>query len=277
MTWFRETEQLWKGQQMSLEVKEMLFEGKSKYQDIKVFESTSYGKCLVLDGVIQCTERDECSYQEMLAHLPMSCHGDPRTVLVIGGGDGGIVREVLKYPSIEAVHLCEIDEMVISKCREYMPSMAKAFDDPRVHIHIMDGFEFLKSHQDAFDVLITDSSDPVGPAESLYQPLFFELCHGALKKDGLYAQQGECMWLHTDMIKSYLAVLKESFHQVDYAWTSVPTYPCGTIGFLVCSKSSAFDIYTPIQDTDAMPLSFYSKALHQAAYVKPRFVQEQLK
>ena len=277
MTWFRETEQLWKGQQMSLEIKEMLFEGKSKYQDIKIFESTTYGKCLVIDGVIQCTERDECSYQEMLSHLPMSTHANPKHILVIGGGDGGIVREILKYPSVEAVHLCEIDEMVINKCREFIPSMASALDDPRVHIHIRDGFQFLQENTNTFDVLVTDSSDPVGPAESLYQPKFFELCHAALTSDGVYAQQGECMWLHLEMIKEYMEVLGSKFHQVDYAWTSVPTYPCGTIGFLVCSKSKAHDVHVPVQNTDDIDLTFYSRDMHTAAFKKPRFVEKQLK
>eukprot|EP00835_Amoeboradix_gromovi_P004050 NODE_295_length_11479_cov_0.183480.p7 type:complete len:143 gc:universal NODE_295_length_11479_cov_0.183480:6457-6029(-) len=120
MTWFREKQQLWKGQQMSLEIEEMLFQGKSKYQEIEIFQSTTYGRVLVLDGVIQCTEKDECSYQEMLAHLAMQAHPNPTKVLVIGGGDGGIIREILKYRQAIGIHICEIDSMVIDKCKEFI-------------------------------------------------------------------------------------------------------------------------------------------------------------
>eukprot|EP00834_Sanchytrium_tribonematis_P004022 NODE_178_length_14069_cov_0.746815.p7 type:complete len:280 gc:universal NODE_178_length_14069_cov_0.746815:1495-2334(+) len=278
MTWFREKQQLWKGQQMSLEIEEMLYEGRSKYQDLKIFQSSTYGRVLVLDGVIQCTEKDECSYQEMLAHLAMRSHSNPNSVLVIGGGDGGIIREILKYKRVVDIHICEIDELVIEKCKEFIPSMASSFDDKRVSIHIRDGFEFLKENKCKFDVIITDSSDPVGPAETLYQPSFFELVHSALKQDGIFTQQGECMWLHCDLIKTFMNNLKSSgFCQVEYAWTSVPTYPCGTIGFLVASKSNVGDVRIPTDNHDLMNLKFYTPELHKASFVKPKFVMDALK
>ena len=190
MTWFKENQVLWKGQQFSLEIKTMLFEGKSEFQDIKIFESTTYGRVLILDGVIQCTEKDECSYQEMLAHLAMRSHRDPKKILVIGGGDGGIIRELLKYDSVNEIHICEIDAMVIDKCKEFIPSMADSFSNDKVTIHIKDGFVFLKENISEFDVIITDSSDPVGPAESLYQSEYFSLVYKSLKQDGVFTMQG---------------------------------------------------------------------------------------
>eukprot|EP00835_Amoeboradix_gromovi_P000754 NODE_28_length_33831_cov_0.361200.p9 type:complete len:280 gc:universal NODE_28_length_33831_cov_0.361200:29220-30059(+) len=278
MTWFREKQQLWKGQQMSLEIEEMLYQGKSKYQEIEIFQSTTYGRVLVLDGVIQCTEKDECSYQEMLAHLAMQAHPNPTKILVIGGGDGGIIREILKYKQATDIHICEIDAVVIDKCKEFIPSMAHSFDDPKVNIHIRDGFEFLNENIDEFDVIVTDSSDPVGPAESLYQATYFDLVYRSLKSDGVFTMQGECMWLHTKLIKKCMDDLRHSrFKQVEYAWTSVPTYPCGTIGFLVACKSGLSNVKVPQQSCDDMQLKFYSSELHTASFVKPKFVEEALR
>ncbi|PAV64726.1 hypothetical protein WR25_20560 [Diploscapter pachys] len=137
----------WPGQAFSLQVNEVLFQGKSKYQDVLVFKSTSYGNVLVLDGIIQATERDEFSYQEMLAHLPMFAHPNPKRVLIIGGGDGGILREVLKHPEVEQVTMCEIDEMVVEVSKKYLPGMSSAFGHAKLNLYIGDGFEFLKNHK----------------------------------------------------------------------------------------------------------------------------------
>merc|ERR1740124_1641157 len=144
--WFHERGELWKGQAMSLEVKKVIHHGRSNFQDLLVFESTNHGTVLVLDGVIQVTERDEFSYQEMLAHIPLFSHPNPEKVLVIGGGDGGILREVAKHPGVKEIIICEIDGDVIDISKKYLPSLAMGFDDPRVTVNI-----------------ITDSSDPIGP------------------------------------------------------------------------------------------------------------------
>merc|ERR1712035_217993 len=160
--WFTESCTLWPGQAMSLQVEEVLYHKKSKYQDIMVFKSKTYGNVLVLDGVIQCTERDEFAYQEMIANLPLLSHPNPKKVLIIGGGDGGVLREVVKNPLVETVVQCEIDEDVINVSKKFLPGMAKGFYSPKLVLHIGDGFEFMKKNQDAFDIIITDSSDPVG-------------------------------------------------------------------------------------------------------------------
>ncbi|XP_052227401.1 spermidine synthase-like [Dreissena polymorpha] len=235
--WFGESNQLWPGQAMSLQVENVLFHEKSKYQDVLVFKSKTYGNVLVLDGVIQCTERDEFSYQEMLAHIPLNSHPRPRKVLIIGGGDGGILREVIKHPDVERVDQCEIDDKVIEVSKQYLPKMAESFSSPKLHLHVGDGFEYMKAHQGQYDVIITDSSDPVGPASSLFQKSYYELMKSALKPDGILACQGECLWLHLELIKGMLEFCRSLFPVSDYAYTTIPTYPSGQIGFILCSKN----------------------------------------
>ena len=144
---------------MSLKVKKVLDHHRSLYQDILVFESESHGNVLVLDGVIQVTERDEFSYQEMIAHIPLFAHPNPKKVLVIGGGDGGVLREISRHACVEEIVICEIDKDVIEVSKKYLPSLAKGYDDPRVTVHVMDGAKFMEENRDSFDVIITDSSD----------------------------------------------------------------------------------------------------------------------
>jgi spermidine synthase len=181
---------MWPGQAMSLKVNQVLHHEKSKYQDVLVFESSDYGNVLVLDNVIQCTERDEFSYQEMITHLAMNSHPNPKKVLVIGGGDGGVLREVVKHESVEEAVLCDIDEAVIRLSKKYLPGMSVSYQHPKVSTYIGDGFEFLKAKQNEFDVIITDSSDPEGPAESLFQKPYFELLRDALRDGGVITTQG---------------------------------------------------------------------------------------
>ena len=184
--WFSETSKQWPGQAMSLKVRRVLHVEKSKFQDVLVFESETYGNVLVLDGAIQATERDEFSYQEMIAHLPINSHPDPKRVLVVGGGDGGVLREVVKYDCVEEVVLCDIDEAVPRVSAKYLPKMAAGLHHPKVKVLIGDGFAFLKDpkNKGAFDVVITDSSDPEGPAEMLFQEPYFQLLKESLKPGG---------------------------------------------------------------------------------------------
>jgi len=205
--WFREINDMWPGQAMTLKVKKVVHHEKSKYQDVLIFESTDYGMVLVLDNVIQATERDEFSYQEMITHLAMNSHPDPKKVLVIGGGDGGVLREVVKHEGIEEAVLCDIDEVcpapgltirlsliysqaVIRLSKQYLPGMAAGYNHPKVKVHVGDGFKFLDDYKNTFDVIITDSSDPDGPAESLFQKPYFQLMHDALREGGVITTQG---------------------------------------------------------------------------------------
>ncbi|KAI2057300.1 putrescine aminopropyltransferase [Ophidiomyces ophidiicola] len=188
--WFSEISEMWPGQAMTLRVNQILHHEKSKYQDVLVFESSDHGTVLVLDNVIQCTERDEFSYQEMITHLAMNSHPNPKKVLVIGGGDGGVLREVVKHETVEEAVLCDIDEAVIRVSKKYLPNMSIGFEHPNVKVHVGDGFKFLAEKKNEFDVIITDSSDPEGPAEVLFQKPYFELLHGSLREGGVISTQG---------------------------------------------------------------------------------------
>ena len=181
---------MWPGQAMTLKVNKILHHEKSKYQDVLVFESTNHGTVLVLDNVIQCTERDEFSYQEMIANLALMSHPNPKKVLVVGGGDGGVLREVVKHDCVEEAILCDIDEAVPRLSAKYLPEMASGLTHPKSTVNIGDGFAFLRDRKGEFDVIITDSSDPEGPAESLFQQPYFQLMHDALREGGVISTQG---------------------------------------------------------------------------------------
>ncbi|AWU76691.1 spermidine synthase [Pichia kudriavzevii] len=276
--WFAEvSDTMWPGQAMSLRVDRILNAEKTKYQDLLVFKSTDYGNVLVLDGAIQATERDEFAYQEMITHLAMNSHPNPRKVLVIGGGDGGVLREVVKHDSVEEAVLCDIDEGVIANAKKYLPEMSKSFSHPKVKVHIGDGFKFLDEFKNTFDVIITDSSDPEGPAASLFQKPYFQLLHDALTEDGVITTQAESMWIHLDIIKELKSACKDVFTNVEYAYTTIPTYPTGQIGFMVCSKNSKVDLKKPLRsvsETEEEKLyKYYSKDIHSAAFVLPNFAK----
>ncbi|XP_014680963.1 PREDICTED: spermidine synthase-like [Priapulus caudatus] len=279
--WFSEVNSLWPGQSMSLQVEKLLFHKRSQYQDVLVFKSVTYGVVLVLDGVIQCTQRDEFSYQEMLAHLPLCSHPNPKQVLIIGGGDGGVAREVVKLAAVETVTICEIDEMVVNVAKQFLPQMAKGFESPKLNLHIGDGFEFMKKHQGEFDVIITDSSDPVGPAESLFQKQYYSLMKGALKDNGVLCSQGECFWIDLKLIKNMRTFCKELFPVVEYATMSIPTYPCGQIGAVLCSKSPDISFRDPVrklseEEVKHMDLNYYNHDVHRASFILPQFVKQAL-
>lgn len=280
--WFAEiSDSMWPGQAMSLKVEKVLHVEKSKYQDVLVFKSTTYGNVLVLDNCIQVTERDEFSYQEMITHLALNSHPNPKKALVIGGGDGGVLREILKHESIEEAWLCDIDETVIEVSKKYLPNMAKSYDDPRTRVHIGDGFKFLEEYKNQFDVIITDSSDPEGPAESLFQKPYFQLLKDALTEKGVITTQAENMWIHMDIISKLKKDCNEIFPVAEYAYTMIPTYPSGSIGFMVCSKDPNANVSKPIRfdwsdEFVAKNLKYYNKKIHEAAFVLPTWADQVL-
>eukprot|EP00555_Chaetoceros_dichaeta_P003400 CAMPEP_0198250658 /NCGR_PEP_ID=MMETSP1447-20131203/1749_1 /TAXON_ID=420782 /ORGANISM="Chaetoceros dichaeta, Strain CCMP1751" /LENGTH=317 /DNA_ID=CAMNT_0043935513 /DNA_START=138 /DNA_END=1091 /DNA_ORIENTATION=- len=275
--WFHERGELWPGQAMSLQVKKVLHHGRSNFQDILVFESTNHGTVLVLDGVIQVTERDEFSYQEMLAHIPLFSHPNPTKVLVIGGGDGGILREIAKHPSVQEIVICEIDKGVIDISKRFLPTLAMGFEDERVTVHIMDGAKFMEEHLDSFDVIITDSSDPIGPASVLFETPFYNAMHKSLRDGGVVCTQGECIWLHLDLIAPLIASISQTYRLVEYAVTTIPTYPSGQIGFIIARKgggdgSSKIPARKlTVEQEEGM--QYYSAEVHEAAFVLPAFAK----
>jgi len=286
--WFMERSPLWPGQALALEVQRVLYQGRSRFQDILVFDSRAHGRVLVLDGAIQVTERDEFAYQEMITHLPMFAHPRPERVLVVGGGDGGVLREVLRHDAVdkmlEKVVLCELDEDVIRVSRDYLPGVSGGALDgtnAKVSIAIMDGAAFMQQHQSQFDVIITDSSDPLGPAESLYQEPFFRSMYAALREGGIACVQGESFWLHLDLIVSVVRILRSIFDVVEYASASVPTYPSGQIGFLLCGKGTVWRNGGRPRHAARRPseklqrhLRYYSPEMHESAFVLPPFVEK---
>ncbi|XP_013393578.1 spermidine synthase [Lingula anatina] len=277
--WFSEhSQQLWPGQCMSLEVEQVLYEGKSKYQEILVFKSKSYGNVLVLDGIIQCTERDEFSYQEMISYLPLNSHPNPEKVLIIGGGDGGVARDVVRHPLVKSAVQCEIDEKVIEVSKQYLPSMSSGFSSPKLTLHVGDGFDFMAKHQGEFDVIITDSSDPIGPASSLFEKSYYELMKKALRPGGVVCSQGECLWLDLGLIDNMQKFCRSLYPVVDYGYTTIPTYPSGQIGFTLCSLNPETNFREPLHvwSDDQLPTKYYNPDVHKAAFALPQFARKVL-
>ncbi|CAB3979816.1 Spermidine synthase [Paramuricea clavata] len=280
--WFAEISDLWYGQAMSFEVNKVLCHKKSQYQDILMFESKSHGNVLVLDSCVQCTDRDEFSYQEMITYLPLNSHPNPRKVLVIGAGDGGVIREIAKHPCVESIVQCEIDEEVVNMSKKYLPNMSCGYNSAKHTLHVGCGKEFMKKHQGEFDVIITDSSDPVGPAASLFEKEYYELMKSALKSDGILCSQGECPWLDNVFIKNMMKFCSPLFPVVGYAYTNVPTYPCGQIGFLMCSRSPETKFDQPLrrfssEQLTSLNLKFYNSEMHTAAFALPQFFEKKNK
>ncbi|KAL4185518.1 hypothetical protein AMTRI_Chr10g6350 [Amborella trichopoda] len=283
--WFSEINSMWLGEAHSLKIEQIIFQGKSLYQDIMVFQSSTYGKVLVLDGVIQCTERDEFAYQEMITHLPLCSIPNPKKVLVIGGGDGGVLREVSRHASVEQIDICEIDAMVVDVSKQFFPDMAVGYEDPRVTLHIGDGIAFLKAvPPGTYDAIIVDSSDPIGPAQELFEKPFFELVANALQPGGVVCTQAESIWLHMHIIEDIVNVCRQVFKgSVSYAWTTVPTYPSGMIGFMLCSTEgpvvdfknpvNAIDVNDEAHSVTKRPLKFYNSEIHSAAFCLPSFTK----
>ncbi|KAF3333235.1 hypothetical protein FCM35_KLT00926 [Carex littledalei] len=278
---------MWPGEAHSLKVEKILYQGKSPYQEVLIFESATYGKVLVLDGIVQLTDKDECAYQEMIAHLPLCSIPSPKTVLVIGGGDGGVLREISRHKSVEVIEICEIDKLVIDVCKEFFPDLSIGFEDPRVRLHVGDAVEYLRNAPEGkYDAIIVDSSDPIGPAQELVEKPFFDMIARALRPGGVLCNQAESMWLHTHLIQDMLSICRESFKgSVRYAWTSVPTYPSGVIGFLLCSKDGPpVDFTNPINPIEELEgattagrdIKFYNSEMHRAAFMLPSFAKREL-
>lgn len=277
--WFLEKNSQWPGQANALQVKEVLLHKKTKYQDLLVFASTNHGNVIVLDGVIQITERDEMSYQEMLAHLPMfSC--DPKQVLIIGGGDGGVLGEVVKHSCVEKVTWCEIDGDVVEAAKRFLPSVAKAVGDPKVELLVGDGVAFAEnSKENCYDVIIVDSSDPVGPAEKLFSKEFYVNAERILKPGGVICSQGECLWLNEELISTMVQDYGACFACADYASIQVPTYPSGQIGAFMARKSGGkgeISCRWPRREPQEMELRYYTSEMHAAAFALPAFLQRRL-
>jgi spermidine synthase len=235
---------------------------------------------MLLDGLVMCTERDEFVYHDMITHPALFTHPDPKQVLVIGGGDGGTIREIMKHKKVELATLCEIDGLVIDKSVELLPSMACEIDgkNPRVKLHVDDGLAYIREHQNEFDVIMVDSTDPIGPAVGLFEEDFYRLVFGALKEDGIMIAQSESPFYHAEIQKNMYGNLRAVFPIVEMYQAFIPTYPSGFWSFAFASKK-----YHPVKDFDrkrAAARDFYTKYynedLHLGAFMLPTFAKENI-
>jgi spermidine synthase len=262
-----------RGRTVSIKVKKKIETFKSRFQTIVVYETECFGKCLVLDKVIMLTEFDEFAYHEMIVHPALNVHPAPRRVLVIGGGDGGAVREILKH-DVERVVLCEIDEHVIRMSKKHFPTIASGYADPRVSVVCEDGAAFVKKERNSFDIILIDSTDPVGPGEVLFREAFYRDVFASLGDDGIAVAQCESMYFDTDTIKKLLEFNRRIFPVAKIYYTLVPTYPSGTISFQFCSKK-----YDPLKSYKAKPiygLRYYNAEIHASSFVLPAFAAKAL-
>ncbi|MDW7658564.1 MAG: polyamine aminopropyltransferase [Bacillota bacterium] len=265
---------------LSIQVDRQLFSGQSDYQRIDVFESVEFGRILILDGFLMLTQKDEFIYHEMLVHVPMAVHPAVKNVLVIGAGDGGIIRELTRYDSIEHIDLAEIDEMVVTVSRRFLPFTACKLDDPRLTIHFQDGLKFVRHYEKHYDLIIVDSTDPFGPGEGLFTREFYGNCYKALKDDGIMVNQHESPFYAVDAIAMQRAHKRivESFQISRVYQAHIPTYPSGhwLFGF-------ASNCYHPVQDLRArewrkldIETRYYNTNLHRGAFALPNYVQKLL-
>lgn len=275
-TWFNET--LYKGFRQSHEVKKVLFEGRSKYQNVGVFESGRFGRVLALDGVVQCTEGDEFVYHEMLTHLPILAHGKVESVLIIGGGDGGILEEVLKHRSVKRATMVEIDGEVIEVAKKYLPKICgKAFSDKRTNLIVGDGAAYVAETKNRYDLVIVDRPDPVGPATVLFSEGFYRNCRRVMKPGAILVAQNGVPHMQgpelTEAIKLFQKIWAESGSYL----AVVPTYVCGFMSMTWACDRDITDV-DPRQvfarfDKAKLPaLRYYNPEIHFAAFALPNFV-----
>lgn len=254
------------------EVEKILYKGKSPFQEIVVFENPYFGRVLVLDNVVQLTERDEFIYHEMLTHVLMHSHPEAKRVAVIGGGDGGAVREVLKHDFVEKLYFVEIDEEVIKVSKQYFPTVSSSVDDPRVEIKCMDGAEFIKNVENALDVIIVDSTDIIGFAKSLFTVEFFKSVRDALTENGMFVTLSESLIFHKDLVYEVQNSMKLIFPIVDLYTASIATYAGNWWTFSVGSKSlDPREIRRPVK----VKTKLYTEELHRTCFL-PRDIYNKL-
>ncbi|HIS53969.1 TPA: polyamine aminopropyltransferase [Candidatus Galligastranaerophilus gallistercoris] len=264
------------GYGISLDVEgENLYSKKSEFQQVDIFKSKTLGNVLTLDGLMMTTVEDEFFYHEMIAHIPLCSHKNPENVLVIGGGDGGTVREVLKHPSVKNVDLCEIDALVIEASKMFLPSIAGKLDDKRVNIYVEDAIEFIKTKKNCYDVVLVDSTDPMGPGVGLFTEEFYTNVKESLKKGGIVTPQSESPFANKNEMKNMYILLKKVFKTVLPYCGPIPTYPGGYWSWAFCSD----DNDNTIKDTKRAELiekdaKLYNTKLHNAVFAVPNFVRK---
>ena len=261
---------------LTVKVKEQLCDIQSQFQHIEIFETVNLGKLLMLDGIVQLTSYDEFAYHEMMAHMPFyACSRLPERALVIGGGDGGVLRELGKHPELKEIHICEIDGEVIEAARKFLPETACGYDDPRVKLHIGDGAQFVRERPGFYDIIIVDSTDPAGPGEPLFGRAFYADLKRSLREGGIIGTQAESYYLLPEIAQRVVRFAGELFKSSGFAQINVPTYPTGVIG--CCLATEAGDVREPKRFPEGAlkeELRYYTPEIHRGAFMLPRFAQE---
>ncbi|GAE33591.1 polyamine aminopropyltransferase [Halalkalibacter akibai] len=261
---------------ITAKIKQTLHTEQTEFQKLDMIETEEFGKMLVLDGMVMTTEVDEFVYHEMVAHVPLFTHPNPKNVLVVGGGDGGVIREVLKHPSVEKATLVEIDGKVIEYSKKYLPTIAGALDDARVDVQVDDGFMHIAKAENQYDVIMVDSTEPVGPAAKLFEKGFYEGISKALKDDGIFVAQTDNPWFHKELISKVYSDVKEIFPITRLYTANIPTYPSGLWTFTIGSKK-----HDPLAVEESrfheIESKYYTKELHKACFALPKFVADLVK
>lgn len=276
--WF--SEQHTDNVKLSIKIDKQLVHRKSRYQSIDVFETAEFGKLLTLDGFVMLTEKDEFIYHEMIVHVAMSTNRDIKNVLVIGAGDGGTIRELVKYDNIKNIDMVEIDEEVVNVCREYIPSAACALDDERLSIFYEDGLKFVRRMHDKYDLIIVDSTDPFGPGEGLFTKEFYGNCHKALTENGILINQHESPFYDNDALSMKRAHkrIKSVFEVSKVYQFHMPTYPSGhwLFGFASKGIDPVKDMIYDYTVSKGIKTRYYNSEIHKGAFALPNYVIDML-
>ena len=261
---------------ITCKVSHSLHTEKTEFQDMAVIETLQFGRMLVLDGMVQTCIKDEFVYHEMITHVPLNTHANPKNVLVIGGGDGGAIREIVKHPAVEKATLVEIDRRVVEVSKEYLPEISCGLDNPKVTVIYDDGIKHVRENPDTYDVILVDSTEPVGPAVELFSGSFYSSIFTALKEDGLFVAQTESPFYNADLITNCYREISGVFPLTKLYLASIPTYPSGLWSFTMGSKK-----YDPenldVSLVPDYPTRYYSPRVHRGAFMLPRLVEELVK
>ncbi len=257
---------------ITCQVKETICTRKTPYQELAIIDTFQFGKMLVLDGMVQATEVDEFVYHEMITHVPLNTHPHPQDVLVIGGGDGGTIREILKHREVSRAVLVEIDKEVVEACKEYFPHLSRGLEEERVEVLFEDGLKHIKSRENAYDVILVDSTEPVGPAVGLFTREFYQDIYQALKPQGILVAQTESPFFNGDLIRSVYKRISSTFPLTRLYLGSIPTYPSGLWSFTLGSKEH--DPLKAGKIKKTLDTRYYNQEIHHSAFMLPGFVRD---
>lgn len=259
---------------ITAKISETLYSEQTEFQQLDIIQTNQFGRMLVLDGCVMTTDLDEFVYHEMITHVALNTHPNPKKVLVVGGGDGGAIREIVKHASVEKAVLAEIDGGVIEHSKTYFPQIAcELTGNPRVDVQVIDGIKHIHDHKGEYDVIMVDSTDPVGPAVGLFEKGFYQGIYDALKPDGILVAQTESPWFHKELISRVFKDLKSIFPITRLYTVSIPTYPSGLWSFTIASKKhDPLEVdASKIKDLDT---KYYSADIHHSVFKLPKFVAD---